>query len=490
MDRQIRSLGVVLLVLFSAVFVQLTNLQVISAKKLNENPANTRAVLRDFSEPRGSIQSADGVLLAESVPSNDAFKLQRRYPQGDLFALVTGFFSFTYGTEGVERTYNDVMVGRSGGTGGIRGIGDLLLEKDRAADLTLTLSADLQRLAIEGLAGRKGAVVALDPRTGAVLTMASLPSYDANVLAGHDQGPVRQSWDALNADPEQPRLPRAYRERYFPGSSFKVVTAATALATGTASVTDPVFPVLTSLPLGPGSPPLGNFGGSACGGPLPQVLRVSCNTAFAQLGLNLGGQRLQAGAESFGFNSPPPIDLPSPAPSAFPDASSFVRDRPALAKSAIGQQDVQATPLQMALVAAGIANRGVVMTPHVLSEVRNRDAEVTDRYEPKPWLTAVPPDVAATMTEMMVGVVDAGSGTRARIAGTKVAGKTGTAQTGLGRSHVWFIGFAPAEAPRVAVAVVLENQPGTTEITGGALAAPIAKAIMERVLASPVATPS
>jgi penicillin-binding protein A len=200
------------------------------------------------------------------------------------------------------------------------------------------------------------------------------------------------------------------------------------------------------------------------------------------MGLDLGADGLTKGANDFGFNKVPPIDMPFGAESVFPDASAFARDKPALAKSAIGQQDVSATPLQMALVAAGIANNGVIMTPHVMAEVTDSSADVVERYEPKPWLQAVPPEVAHAVRDMMVGVVAAGSGANAQIPGVAVAGKTGTAQTGLGTSHTWFIAFAPAEAPRVAVAVMLENQPSANEFTGGALAAPIAQAVMAAAL--------
>ena len=482
MNTQIRRLGIVLIVLFSALFVQLNWLQVIDAHDLNNNPANSRAVVRDFIQPRGVIQTSDGVVVAQSVKSDDAFKLQRQYPLGPLFAHVTGYFSFTYGSEGVEKQYNDALTGHvSRNSFDPR---DLLIDRDKTANLTLTLNRNLQQIATDSLGQRKGSVVALDPRNGAILAFADYPSYDPNTLASHDQDAVRQAWTALNADPTKPLLPRTYRERYFPGSSFKVVTSATALNTGTATVTQPVYPTLTELPLpNAGGQTLRNFGGESCGGALPQILQVSCNTAFAQLGLDLGAQKLSAGAEAFGFNKVPPIDLPYAATSSFPPASAFDRDKPALAKSAIGQQDVAATPLQMALVAAGIANNGVIMTPHVLSEIRDAEGNVIDRYDPKPWLTAVPPDVAHTVRDMMVGVVTGGTGTRAQIPGVTVAGKTGTAQTGLNTTHTWFISFAPAEAPRVAVAVMLENQQENNETTGGAIAAPVAQAVMRAALA-------
>ncbi len=484
MNSQIRVLGIVLMVLFSALFVQLNNLQVFSAGSLNDHPANTRTVVRDFSQPRGAIQTSDGVVIAESVEVDDAFERQRRYPEGELFAHVTGYFSFTFGDEGVERTYNDALTGRDRKVTLDR-LGDILLEKDKTANVTLTMSKAVQQIATDGLAGRKGSVVAIDPRNGAVLAFADYPSYDPNVLASHNQDDVREAWADLNADANRPLLPRTYRERYFPGSSFKVITAASALATGVATPTQPVYPTLTELPLPQSSEPLRNFGGSACGGALPEILRVSCNTSFAQMGLDLGPQRLAAGATQFGFNKVPPIDLPFGAASVFPDPSAFARDKPALAKSAIGQQDVAATPLQMALVAAGIANNGVIMTPHVMAEVRDSRAEVLETYEPKPWMEAVPPEVARAVRDMMIGVVAAGSGANAQIPGVSVAGKTGTAQTGLGTSHTWFIAFAPAEAPRVAVAVMLENQPSANEFTGGALAAPIARDVMAAVLATP-----
>ncbi len=481
MNNQIRALGIVLMVLFTALFVQLNNLQVFSAGRLNDHPVNSRTVVRDFSQPRGSIQTADGVVVAESVEVDDAFERQRRYPEGELFAHITGYFSFTFGDEGVERTYNDALTGRDRKVSLDR-LGDILLDKDKTANVTLTVSKSLQQIATDGLAGRKGSVVAIDPRNGAILAFADYPSYDPNVLASHNQDEVRKAWADLNADAEQPLLPRTYRERYFPGSSFKVVTAAAALATGAASLTQPVYPVLTELPLPQSSEPLRNFGGSSCGGPLPEILRISCNTAFAQMGMDMGAQRLAAGTNQFGFNKAPPIDLPFAASSVFPDPSSFVRNIPALAKSAIGQQDVQATPLQMALVAAGIANDGKIMKPHVMAKVIDSRAEVLEEYKPEVWMEAVPPEVAHAVRDMMVGVVAAGSGANAQIPGVTVAGKTGTAQTGLGTSHTWFIAFAPAEAPRVAVAVMLEDQPSANEFTGGALAAPIAREVIAAAL--------
>ena len=483
MNRQIRGLGITLMVLFAALFVQVNYLQIFAADRLNKHPANTRAIVRDFSRPRGVIQTSDGVVLARSVPIDDEFERQREYPEGALFAHVTGFLSFAFGGEGVERTYNGELVGRDQETE-IRKLSDLLVKREHTGDVTLTLSKKLQQVATEQLGERKGAVVALNPRTGAILAMADYPTYDPNRLAGHSQAEVRAAWDELNNDPDRPLLSRAFRERYPPGSSFKVVTAAAALAGGTVSVAQPVYPTLTALPLpNSGGQSLANFGGGSCGGNLPEALRVSCNTAFAQLGMDMGAEQLAGGAGDFGFRQEPPIDLPFAAASNFPEASAFSRDLPGLAKSAIGQQDVSATPLQMAMVAAAIANDGVIMTPHVMAEIRNDEGEVIQTYEPKEWQRAVSSSVAGVVRDMMVQVVERGTGTAARLPGIQVAGKTGTAQTGLDTNHVWFISFAPANDPQIAVAVMLENLPVASEATGGGLAAPIARAVIQSALA-------
>ncbi len=484
MNREIKILGGVLVAMFTALFIQVNNLQVFSAKRLNEHPANSRAVVRDFSQPRGQIRTSDGVVIADSVPSDDEFKLQRRYPEGELFSHLTGFFSFTFGTDGLERTYNDALTGRDSQGLRLDRLDEFLSEQANTQDVVITVAKSVQQAAAEALGGRRGSVVALDPRSGAILAMVSFPSFNPATLADHDQKLVRKAWDALNADEARPLRPRAYRDLYFPGSSFKVVTAAAGLANGLTPVR-PSFPVLKSLPLPQSSAPLGNFGGSSCGGNLSDALRVSCNTVFGQIGLDLGGPALANAAEGFGFNRVPPIDLPFAEASFFPEGKSFDRDRPALAKSAIGQQDVSSTPLQMALVAAGVANGGVIMAPHLLKEISRPQSGEVQAFTPKPWKTALSASNAADLTAMMVAVVERGSGTRARIPGVAVAGKTGTAQTGRDRSHAWFVAFAPAEAPRVAVAVVLEDVPSASDATGGALASPIAKIVMERALASP-----
>lgn len=480
MTREIRRLGIVLMALFVALFLNVTWLQVVRGEELANHPGNTRKAVRDFSRARGAISTADGAVVAESVPSNDSFKRQRRYPEGELFGHITGYLSFKYGSEGLERSYNDELTGRDLRVR-LNSIGDAFTERSQTADVILTLRKDVQDVARRELGGRRGSVVAIDPRTGALIALWSFPSYDPNPLAGHDMKAVTQAWDLLQIAPNNPMLPRAYRQRYAPGSTFKVVTA-TAAVERTPQLAGKVYPPERTLDLPQTDRDLPNFGGGTCGGALPDLLRVSCNTGFARLGVEMGADALSSEAQDFGFNERPPLDLPAAARSVFPEASAFERNIPALAYSAIGQQDVAASPLQMALVAGAVANNGVAMRPHVMSEIRDEDAKVLKRTSPEAWKQVTSPEVAAAVRAMMVDVVARGTGTRAQIPGVTVGGKTGTAQTVGANAHAWFIGFAPAEAPEVAVAVIIESQDGVSEATGGRLAAPIAQAVMRATL--------
>ena len=485
MNKQIRWVGIAMICLFTALFAQLNYLDVVRASSLDHNPLNTRLAAQKFSQKRGDILTADGVVLAHSDPTTDQFKWQRVYPQKDLFAGVTGYFSFTYGEDGAERSFDADLTGANAPFQLPRNLKDLTVPRDKSQTVTLTLSAKLQQVARTALGNRQGAVVALNPTTGAILALWSYPSYDPNPLAAHDQLTVRDAWAADNADPGKPFLPRSYRERYFPGSTFKVITASAVYDHAPNLVTQPL-PTLSALPLPQtNGQTLANFGGERCGGVLADLFRVSCNTGFAQLGLDLGAANLAEEANAFGFDQTPPLDLPAPAQSFFPSAASFKQDLPGLAKSAIGQQDVSSTPLEMALVAAAIANKGVIMKPHILQDVRDSQGNVVRTYKPSPWIQATSAATAASMTNLMISVVTSGTGTAARIPNVVVAGKTGTAQTGLNTVHTWFTSFAPAGNPSIAVAVIVENQPAVNESQGGTIAAPIAKAVLQAALAGP-----
>jgi peptidoglycan glycosyltransferase len=481
-DRQIRRLGVVLLLAFLLLFLQLNRIQVLQASKLANAPGNPRKLLDQFTTPRGDIQSADGVVLARSVPTNDLYKYQRQYPLGPLFAQVVGYDSLIYGEDGVEATYNSELQGHSIP---LRHLSDILTPRTQTGTVTLTLDSQLQATARFALGNRTGAVVALNPSTGAVLAMYSNPSYDPNPLASHDAQTVRRAWTSYQADPNQPMLARAFRRSYPPGSTFKVVTSAAVLDRdpGLASVS---FPSVSSIPLPDSTRTLSNFAGESCGGTLPALLQVSCDTGFAQLGLQLGADNLASEAMAFGFDQAPPIDLPAPAASAFPPAASFARDRPGLAYSAIGQQDVSATALQMALVAAGIADHGQIMVPHVMAQVRDRQGNLVKAWKPRVWLTATSPATAQAVTGFMVGVVQGGTAQNMALPGVEVAAKTGTAQTGGANTATanWMIAFAPAQAPSVAVAVVVPPQPGLgPDPQGATIAGPVARAVLSAALA-------
>ncbi|MFN0093122.1 MAG: peptidoglycan D,D-transpeptidase FtsI family protein [Acidimicrobiales bacterium] len=509
MNERIGRLALGLLVCFTLLFVQLNRVQVWGATRIKEHPANLREVLRTFDQPRGLVYTADNVVVAQSEPTpGQRFERVRRYPEADLFAHVAGFFSFEFGAAGVEQTYNERLAGTRADQQ-LRRLSDLFVERDTTADVVLTLRRDVQAAAKEALGERAGSVVALDPRDGRVLALWSWPSFDPNPLAGGDLAAARAARQALLADPAKPLLAKAYRERFFPGSTFKIVVAATGLDAGLVTLDEPVYEVRRTYTPPRTSRPLANFGNSSCGGSLVEITRVSCNTAFAEMGAKTIGPTLMIqGAEQFGFNATPPIDLPGAASSVFPvdfgrklsgdgGPGSEYEGSAALAQAAIGQNDVAATPLQMALVAAAVANGGTVPTPHVMAEVRDADGAVLERGDSTPWRRALEPESADALRQAMTAVVQDGTATRLAIDGVDVGAKTGTAQLGSDppRSHAWVIAYAgpPGRAPTVAVAVLVEGVEGADNQTGGRVAAPIARQVIEAVLAAqaaPAAAPA
>ena len=478
MNGQIRRVGATLMALFAVLFLWLNYIQLVRADELANNPANVRAAVRDFSKPRGQIIAADGAVLARSVDVDTSFERLREYPERDLFGHVTGFFSFTFGATGIERSYNDELAGRDLGIDSLK---DIVVDRTVTGDVFITASKSLQTVARDALGARRGSVVAVDPTTGAVLALWSTPTFDPNLLSQHDQKAVQEAWQLMNLDRARPLLARSFQETFAPGSTFKVVTAAAALERNPELATK-VYPPLRELDLPQTNRNLPNFGGGTCGGTLPDLLRVSCNTGFGQMGLDLGAEALVGEARDFGFDERPPLDIPAVRASAIPDVNAFERDLPALAQSAIGQRDVRATPLQMALVAASVANDGVIMRPHLMAEIHDNDGEVVRRYEPAAWKTATTPEVNAQLRDLMINVVEAGTATRAKVGGAVVGGKTGTAQTEGDNAHAWFIGFGEGNGRKVAVAVIVESQDGVSEATGGRVAAPIAQTVIKSAL--------
>ncbi|EWT00355.1 cell division protein FtsI [Intrasporangium oryzae NRRL B-24470] len=484
MNTPIRRLSVVMAALFTTLLVSTTLIQFVQAKTLDAMPANKRTILDNYARERGSI-IVGGQAVAKSVPVEDQYQFLRTYPQGKLYSQVTGFYSYAVGAPyGLEHASDDLLSGNSD-TLFVRRVTDLITgRKTAGATLDLTINVKAQKAADQGLGKSRGAVVALDPRTGAILAMVSHPQFDPNPISSHDLATASKAWEALASDPNKAFLNRSINELYPPGSTFKVVTAAAALEEGVVTDENSVVPGPAVLDLPLTDTNLPNENRQPCGPgdktTLIHALEISCNTAFGSLGLQLGGEKLRAQAAKFGFGDVIQIPMrvtPSSVPADL--------NAPQAAQSAIGQYEVKTTPLQMAMVAAGIANQGRVMTPYLIDQVRSANLDVIQSTpEPVELSQAVSPQTADILTKMMVSVVDNGSGARAQIPGVKVAGKTGTAQHDLGKPpHAWFISFAPADNPQVAVAVVVEDGGVTgSEVGGGRIAAPIAREVMKAVL--------
>ena len=524
MNLRIRRLGIVLAILYVLLFVQLNRVQFFGAERLQEDVNNPRGLIREFGRPRGPIVTADDVLVARSLPHDGSVDFVRDYPEGELYAHIVGYQSLNVAATGLERVYNDELAGTPVEQQ-FQSLGDLFLERDTTAMLRLSIRHDVQQAAREALGDRLGSVVALDPRTGELIALWTYPSFDPNLVADPDGFAANAAYDALRTDPDDPLLAKAYREIFFPGSTFKLVTAAAGIEAGLVDATRPVFAETDGYDPIPAGATIRNFGGSTCGGDLIEILRVSCNTAFAEMGAEwVGPEAMVTTAEAFGFNRTPSIDLPSAAASRFPtdygaplaDVDRYrAPDEPAddgggeengdepigpvlpngavpihedsarLAQTSIGQNDVAATPLQMALVAAAIANEGQVMTPHVVTELVAADGSTYDEITPEIWRIAMRRSTAATLAEAMRVVATEGTARNLLVDGLDIGGKTGTAQLGTDppNSHAWIVGFAglPGEAPSLAFAVIVEAQEGASEQTGGRVAAPIARAVIEAV---------
>lgn len=478
MNKPLRRVAVATLVMFLLLLVNINYIQVIQADSLRNRPGNTRTLLESYGQPRGQIVVGDKA-VARSKMTNDARKYVRVYPQGRRYAQATGYYTFLHGSAGIEHAEDSLLSGKDDRLF-VRRITDLFQGKQlHGATIQLTLDPRAQKAAYDGLRGHRGAAVALDPRTGAILAMVSTPSYNPNVIAGHNDKSVNKAWKRLHSDPNKPMLNRAISERYPPGSTFKLVTSATALSTGKYTP-DTQIPAPTRYRLPQTRTTLSNFGGEVCAGDqrqsLEEALTISCNTAFAKLGVRLGDDKLREQAEKFGFGHHFHVPMTA-ASSVFPKSPN----PPQTAMSAIGQYDVATTPLQLAMVSAAIANDGTVMKPYLVQEVKAPDLEPIETAEPEEYDRAVSPQVSGELTQMMRSVVDHGTGTAAQIPGVPVAGKTGTAQHGEGEApHAWFTSFAPADNPQIAVAVIVEDGGSLgSEATGGAVAAPIARAMMQ-----------
>ncbi|HDH03871.1 MAG TPA: penicillin-binding protein 2 [Actinobacteria bacterium] len=479
MNGPMRRVAVALFVIFAVLVVAVTYWQVFAADRLRSDPRNSRELISRIGRERGLILSADNIVLARSVPDPaDPQSFLREYPQGDIYAHTVGYSSFLFGDTGVERIRaQDLTSGRDLTVSGI--IQALLGGDEPAESVQLTLNDALQRVAADALGTQAGAVVAIDPATGAVLAMVSSPSFDPNLLVGDS---AQTAMETLREDPDQPLLSRAISESYAPGSTFKTIVASAAIETGGAGP-ETIFPNPSELELPLSTATIQNYRGVLCGSGDTVTLEIaflrSCNVTFALLGMNLGEEAVIGQAEQYGFNRDTPFDLPV-LNSAVPTPDDLNGDLAALAQNSLGERDVQATAFQMALVATAIANDGRLMEPFLVAKGFNADSTLRWEREPEFLSQPIGAGTAQILGEMMERVVTQGTGTRAQIPGIRVAGKTGTAEVGGGPPHAWFVGFAPVGNPRIAIAVVVADGGDVGEnATGGVVAAPIARTVID-----------
>ncbi|MFF9849289.1 peptidoglycan D,D-transpeptidase FtsI family protein [Streptomyces litmocidini] len=482
MNKPLRRVAIFCGLLVLALLLRDNWIQFVRADELNAHPKNTRVRIERYANPRGNI-IVDGKPITSSVDSGgNYYKYKRTYVNGPMWAPVTGYASQVYDANQIEKIEDGILTGNDDRLFFDRTLAMFTGEKKKGGDVVTTLSGAAQKAAYEGLGDKTGAVVAIEPKTGKILALASTPSYDPSTIAGSDD---EKAWVALNEAKSKPMQNRALREIYPPGSVFKVVTAAAALENG--KVTDINAPTDTpegwKIPLS--NREMVNHARGCANTSLNHALEISCNSVFAKLGDDVGVEKMTEMAEKFGFNA----EQFTPVRSS---ASVFDKhaDRGGNALSSIGQFNTATTPLQMAMVTAAIANDGKLMKPYMVDQLRAPNLDIIKQTEPEEMSRPVSPETAQKLQQMMENVVANGTGGNAdlNMDGVKVGGKTGTAQHGeknAKRPYAWFISYAKtSEGSPVAVAVVVEDSAGTDreDITGGGLAAPIAKAVMKAVI--------
>jgi peptidoglycan glycosyltransferase len=491
MDKRIRLVAVFSLLCFGLLFLQLNNLQVRQASSLQHSSDNPSTTVSPWSQPRGDILASNGEILAYSTKSSGQFPYIRHYTNGTLFADITGNFDVVYQSDlyGIESEYNSYLVQHESS---VHNLGDLLTQTNGTDSVETTISPHLQAVAAAALANYSaGAVVAIDPTTGAILAMYSKPSYDPNKLASGNASAVKSYYNSLNPQSgSSPLINGATDTLTAPGSTFKVITTA-AIYDHDPSIESEIVKVEGALTLPQTNQLLHNYGGEVCGGTLAQNLWASCDTAYGHYGLEIGGPSLAEEANAFGFNKVPPIDLPSNevAKASFPAGSSFKQNQPGLAYSAIGQENVTETVLQDALVASAIADGGTIMTPHLMAHIFNQQGQVVSTYQPHKWIQATSIATADQVRSLMRGVAISGTAAGLFPANLNIAAKTGTAEVGaVGCSSNWLIATGPAGAnqvPKIAVAALVPYQAGTTcDGTGAEYAGPVVAKVIDAAVGS------
>ena len=472
MNRAIVRLFALFTLLFTVLVVFTTRWSVIEARTLTDHQANRRPLLEQQKIPRGLIYARDGTVLAANRrigESRETRRYVRRYPTNSLFSHTVGYSFIDRGRAGLEQSRNDVLTGESNEFETL--MNDLGGRKE-GDNLRTALDPELQEAARSALAGRRGSIVALEPETGRVRAMVSMPDFDPNSIP--------DAFNELNSAPSSPLFNRATQARYPPGSTFKVVTAAAALDAGRFTP-DSTLSGRNNKPVS--GVPLQNFDGEDFGQvTLTEALTKSINTAWAEVGADLGKRTMLRYMRRFGFGAKPPLDFPPNqlAASGVYDERGLVDDDDPIdiGRVSIGQERLQVTPLQMAMVAAAIGNGGVLMRPILSERAIAPDGRVAQRFRPQRARRVIDRDAAEGVAAMMTSVVERGSGTAAQLQGVRVAGKTGTAERGAGVNQAWFVAFAPAERPRIALAVTVEQASGT----GGEVAAPIAQRLLATAL--------
>ena len=482
MNRELKRVSIIALLMFVTLLVSSTIIQYVQASALAADPRNARTLYESYSVERGPIL-VDGTPIAFSQPSDDDYKFQRVYASGPLYVPITGYIPVNGEATGLERSLNDYLSGQSSSQF-FDSLNRLISGQDpMGASVEVAIDPVAQQAAWDALGDYTGAVIVTEPSTGRILAMVTKPTFDPNALAVHNSAEVQATYDGLLADPGDPLFNRATGgDMNPPGSVFKLVVTAAALESGRYTP-ESTFPNPPELTLPGTTAVVRNSGGGSCGGgstvTLADALRLSCNIPFAELGMELGDNAIREQAEKFGFNSE--FLIPTVT-----EISTYPRglDDPQTALSAFGQGDVRATPLQMALVSAAIANGGIVMNPNLVDQITAPDFSPLQEFEPAEYGRAISEQNASTMVQMMVNGVENGAASNARIDGVTVAGKTGTAENGESDPYtLWFTGFAPADNPQYAITVLVEDGGGMgQEGFGNLIAAPIAKQVLEAVL--------
>ncbi|QJU55491.1 penicillin-binding protein 2 [Herbiconiux sp. KACC 21604] len=478
MTRELKRVSVVVFLMFATLFVSTTIIQFFQADNLSSDARNARTIYASYDTERGPIL-VDGQPIAVSVPTNDEFKYQRTYTNGPLYSAVTGYYTLGQGSSQIEQALNDYLSGTSDSQF-LDYLNRLVTgQNPQGASVELTIDPVIQQAAYDALGDKQGAVVAIEPSTGRILAMVSKPDYDPNALAVHDSQQVLDTYDQLLAAPGDPLINKTINDLNPPGSTFKIVTTSAAVQNAGLDVNH-TEPNPARLQLPGSSSTISNAGGGTCGGgdtvTIQTAFVLSCNIPMAELGMEMGETALGDMAKAFGFGSElsVPMDVST---SVFPRGL----DDAQLALASFGQGSDVATPIQVAMLSAAVANGGKLMTPTLVDEIRAPDLSLLQGFEAKEFGTPLTSVTASTLSELMVEAVESGAATNARIDGVSVAGKTGTAENGEGDPYtLWFTGFAPADNPRIAVAVVVEDGGGMGQDgTGNELAAPIAKRVLE-----------